>query len=154
MLFGKLAAADLPAGFGFDKFGLIVRKERQQLGGIPEGVPEGDAGAERPRKRQSPPDDNQPQRKRARATIRLERSDEEQTEDLASILRSLDDEFAENDRLSREHAWCAPIPHDRKVSTVEEFYKVFYDVRTMLIHTCMICYGKCAKAELEEIDWD
>jgi hypothetical protein len=27
--FQKLAASDLPAGFGFDKFGLIVRKEEE-----------------------------------------------------------------------------------------------------------------------------
>lgn len=39
------------------------------------------------------------------------------------------------------------------MSTVEEFYKAFHDIRTMPIHTCIICYRKFAKAELEEIDW-
>ncbi|KAF2175488.1 hypothetical protein K469DRAFT_724119 [Zopfia rhizophila CBS 207.26] len=97
---------------------------------------------------------HQPGSKRARTAVRRERSDEEQMEDLASVLRSLDEDFAEKERLSREQEWCVPVPHARKVSTVQEFYKAFHDARTLPIYTCMICYRKCAKAELEEIDWD
>ncbi|KAF1993896.1 hypothetical protein P154DRAFT_476817, partial [Amniculicola lignicola CBS 123094] len=74
-------------------------------------------------------------------------------EDLASVLRSLDDEFGEKERLSHGKVWCTPIPHDRKVSTVQEFYKAFHDTRTLPIHTCVNCYRKFGKAELEEVDW-
>jgi hypothetical protein len=74
-------------------------------------------------------------------------------EDLVSVLYSLDEEFAEKERLSREQAWCAPICLDRKVSTVQEFYKAFHDVSTLPIYTYMICYRKFGTAELEEIDW-
>ncbi|EJT68022.1 hypothetical protein GGTG_14400, partial [Gaeumannomyces tritici R3-111a-1] len=35
--FRKLVVADLPAGFGFDKFGLVVRKEEEQLGSVLKG---------------------------------------------------------------------------------------------------------------------
>lgn len=35
--FKKPADKKLPAGFGFDKFGLLVRKEQQQPGSVPEG---------------------------------------------------------------------------------------------------------------------
>ncbi|KAJ2899375.1 hypothetical protein MKZ38_003082 [Zalerion maritima] len=138
--FRKLVVTDLPAGFGFDKFGLVVRKEGQQPRGLG--------------KRQSPLNNNQPRPKRGRTVVRRERSGEEQMGDLASVLRSLDEEFAEKDRLSQEQAWCAPISNDRKVSTAQEFYKAFHDTRTLPIHTCIICYRKYAKAELEEIDWD
>lgn len=34
--FRKLDITDLPAGFGFDEFGLMVRKEQQQSGSVPE----------------------------------------------------------------------------------------------------------------------
>ncbi|EKG09157.1 hypothetical protein MPH_13841, partial [Macrophomina phaseolina MS6] len=105
-------------------------------------------------KRARPRSTDQPQSKHARTVVRRERSDEEQEGDLASVLRSLDEEFAEKERLSHGQAWCAPIPHARKVSTVQEFYKAFHDVRTLPIRTCMICYRKFAEAELEEIDWE
>jgi hypothetical protein len=39
----------------------------------------------------------------------------------ASVLRKLDEEFAKKERLSQKQVWCAPIPHNRKVSTVQEF---------------------------------
>ncbi|KAK3350357.1 hypothetical protein B0T25DRAFT_263977 [Lasiosphaeria hispida] len=35
--FRKLATADLPAGFGFDKFGLLIRAEEQRPGSVLEG---------------------------------------------------------------------------------------------------------------------
>jgi len=105
-------------------------------------------------KRPVPSSSDQPQPKRARTVVRRERSDEERNEVLASVLRSLDEEFAEKERLSQGQAWCAPISQAMKVSTVQEFYKAFHDVRTLPIHTCMICYRKVAEAELEEIDWE
>ncbi|KAM4062082.1 PIF1 protein [Hirsutella rhossiliensis] len=35
-----------------------------------------------------------------------------------------------------------PIPHDRKVSTVRDFYQAFHDASTLPIRTCMMCYRK------------
>lgn len=46
-------------------------------------------------------------------------------EDLRSVLSHLDEEFAAKERLSREQAWCTPVSHARKVSTVQGFYKAF-----------------------------
>ncbi|KAK4205911.1 hypothetical protein QBC37DRAFT_245950, partial [Rhypophila decipiens] len=64
--FSMLAATDLPAGFGFDKFGLLIRTEEQQPGSVMEGdlVAEGnvrelDQQTRGPRKRQSSPNNNQ-----------------------------------------------------------------------------------------------
>ena len=85
---------------------------------------------------------------------RLDRSDEEQMDDLASVLRSLDEEFAEKERLSHTHAWCTPIPQNRKVSTVEEFYKAFHDMSMLPTHTCVICYCKFGTSELQEVQWN
>lgn len=75
-------------------------------------------------------------------------------EELSSVLRVLDDEFNEKERLSQEQTWCTPIPLERKVATARDFYKAFHDVNTLPIHTCVICYGKYAKSELEEVSWD
>src|SRR2546429_4502067 len=92
--------------------------------------------------------------KRARAVVRRERSDDEQMEELAGVLRYLEEEFAEKERLSDRKAWCTPIPLDRKVSTVQEFYKAFHDRNTLPIHTCRICYRKFGRTELQEVGWD
>jgi len=75
-------------------------------------------------------------------------------EDLASVLRHLDEEFAEKQRLSEGQLWCTPIPDERKVSTVRSFYTAFHDNGTLPICTCAICYQKYARAELEELDWN
>lgn len=48
---------------------------------------------------------------------------------------------------------CA-IPDERKVSTVRSFYTAFHDSSTLPICTCAVCYQKCARAELEELDWN
>lgn len=69
------------------------------------------------------------------------------------MLRSLEEEFAERERLSRDQLWCTPISYKRKVSTVEQFYTAFHDKSTLPISTCMVCYRKFGKSELEEIDW-
>ena len=75
-------------------------------------------------------------------------------EELACILCSLNEEFAEKERLSHPEAWCTPIPYNRKVSTVEEFYKAFHDVSILLTYTYVIYYCKFGIAELQEIKWD
>ena len=81
---------------------------------------------------------DQQQARRRRTVIRRERCDEEQLGDIVSVLRALDEEFAEKERLSAGGEWCTPIPQARKVSTVQEFYKAFHDVRTLPIRTCML----------------
>jgi hypothetical protein len=93
------------------------------------------------------------QQRRKRAKV-VERSEDEQMEYLAHVLQPLEDEFAEKERLSHDHAWCAPIPLARKVSTVQKFYKAFHDKNTMPIYTCKICYLKFGQTELQEVGWD
>ncbi|PVH91108.1 hypothetical protein DM02DRAFT_369837 [Periconia macrospinosa] len=50
--------------------------------------------------------------------------------------------------------WCEPIPHHRKVSTVQRFYSAFHDPKTLPVYTCMICYRKFALTELKDADWE
>ena len=50
--------------------------------------------------------------------------------------------------------WCAPIPDEIKLSTVRSFYTAFHESKTLPICTCVICYQRCAGAELEELDWN
>lgn len=109
---------------------------------------------QRERKRQGPSSTGQPPSKRARTAVRQERSEEEQAQDLASVLGALDEEFAEKERLSREQAWCTPVPHGRKVKTVQAFYMAFHDKRTLPILACMFCYRKYSRGELEDVEWD
>ncbi|KAH6874287.1 hypothetical protein B0T10DRAFT_376985, partial [Thelonectria olida] len=92
--------------------------------------------------------------KRVRSSVRRERTEEERREDLASVLRYLDEEFAEKERLSHNREWCAPVPHERKVSTAQAFYRAFHDTETLPVWTCMVCYRKRGKAELEGVKWD
>ncbi|KAJ6437585.1 membrane protein [Purpureocillium lavendulum] len=75
-------------------------------------------------------------------------------EDLASALRSLEEDFATKERLSKDQTWCTPIPHERKVSTVRDFYQAFHDAGTLAIRTCMLCYRKRTGKELREIVWE
>jgi hypothetical protein len=98
--------------------------------------------------------DNVPNPKRTRTVVYSERTEDEQIENIASVLRYLDEEFAEKERLSHSQAWCDPIPQSRQVSTVQEFYKEFHDVTTMPIYTCMICYCKFSKVELKYVEWN
>ncbi|KAJ4224602.1 hypothetical protein NW757_014334 [Fusarium falciforme] len=98
--------------------------------------------------------DGQQPRKRARTAGRRERSESEQAHDLADIMRALEEEFAEKERLSHGQTWCTPVSHERKVKTVEEFYKAFHDARTLPILTCKFCYRKHSRDELEEVEWD
>ena len=98
--------------------------------------------------------DEQPAPKRKRAAAHRERDEEEQARDLASVLGALDEEFAEKERLSYGQEWCAPVPHERKVKTAQDFYKAFHETRTLPILTCMFCYRKHSRAELEDVEWD
>ncbi|KAH7111446.1 hypothetical protein EDB81DRAFT_953900 [Dactylonectria macrodidyma] len=97
---------------------------------------------------------NNPPRKKIRAGARRQRRRELQAEDLASVSRFLEDEFAVKESLSNEQTWCTPIPHERKVSTVRAFYKEFHDVDALPIRTCMQCYRKRTKKELRDVTWD
>ncbi|CVL08147.1 uncharacterized protein FMAN_14189 [Fusarium mangiferae] len=92
--------------------------------------------------------------KRTRTVGRQERSQSEEADDLADVLRVLEEEFTEKERLSDDQIWCLPVSHKRKVKTVEEFYKAFHDVRTLPVLTCMFCYRKHSRAELQYADWD
>ena len=51
-----------------------------------------------------------PPAKRARSGARKERTEQEWEEDVASVLRCLDEEFAEKERLSLDKEWCTPVP--------------------------------------------
>lgn len=97
---------------------------------------------------------DEPPRKQVRAGIRKQRRRELQAEDLASVLRFLEQDFALKESLSNEQTWCIPIPHERKVATVTDFYKAFQDATTLPIRTCALCYRKSAEKELKEVTWD
>ncbi|CAI6027519.1 unnamed protein product [Clonostachys chloroleuca] len=47
--------------------------------------------------------------KRARLGAHKERTEQEWEEDVASVLRCLDEEFAEKERLSLNREWCTPV---------------------------------------------
>ncbi|KJZ69552.1 hypothetical protein HIM_11065 [Hirsutella minnesotensis 3608] len=106
------------------------------------------------RKRIREPDRDQPPTKRGRGGRQRQRRSDLQAEDLASVLRYLEEEFAVKERLSNEQTWCIPVPHERKVSTVRRFYRAFHDVDTLPIQTCMLCYRKSTRKELRETAWD
>ncbi|EFY94377.2 ATP-dependent DNA helicase PIF1 [Metarhizium robertsii ARSEF 23] len=105
-------------------------------------------------KRSRHPGRDETPRKRNRGGTRGQRRQEFQTEDLASVLRYLEEEFAMKARLSHEKTWCTPIPHERKVSTVRDFYKAFHDASTLPTQTCMLCYRKRTKRELRQVNWE
>ncbi|KAH7302897.1 hypothetical protein B0I35DRAFT_517610, partial [Stachybotrys elegans] len=95
-----------------------------------------------------------PAAKKTRTTVRKERTEEEWKEDVASVLRCFDEEFDEKERLSYNREWCTPIPTEKKVATVQAFYKAFRDDGTLPLQTCLVCYRKFGKGELKEISWD
>jgi hypothetical protein len=71
--------------------------------------------------------------KRARSGVHKERTDDERKGDVASVLRWLDEEFAERERLFYSKEWCTPIPLERKVSTIQAFYRAFHDTNALPI---------------------
>lgn len=120
---------------------------------IARGLPKRRRGRGRPpRARPDTSGADEPPKKQIRAGTRRQRRRELQAEDLASVLRFLEDEFAVKESLSSEQTWCKPIPHERKVSTVRAFYKEFHDVDTLPIRTCMLCYRKRTKKRVERGD--
>lgn len=114
---------------------------------------EATAGHQDAKKRSGPVGvDSQRPSKRSRAGERWERSEAEQAQDLGSVLQALEEEFTEKERLSRQQNWCDPVTLERKVKTVQDFYNAFHDVRTLPIHTCMLCYRKYGVSELEDMN--
>ncbi|KAJ3530216.1 hypothetical protein NM208_g9424 [Fusarium decemcellulare] len=92
--------------------------------------------------------------KRARNAGREEKTDAERERDVVAVLQALEDEFGEKERLSHRQEWCKPVPHERKVETVQNFYKAFHNVATLPILTCMFCYRKYGAAELGDVEWE
>ncbi|KID81370.1 arrestin domain-containing protein [Metarhizium guizhouense ARSEF 977] len=114
----------------------------------------GTTGDARQGKRSCYPSPEEPPRKQIRVEPRGRRRRELQAEDLASVSRYLEEEFAVKESLSNEKTWCTPIPHDRKVSTVRDFYKAFHDASTLPIRTCVVCYRKRTERELRQVKWE
>ncbi|KAF1807904.1 hypothetical protein P152DRAFT_469266 [Eremomyces bilateralis CBS 781.70] len=119
------------------------RSPRPRRTGTPMATSSSDVAgdAEHGRRRSGPGIPRESPSKRVRRADRPEWSKEEQRRELDSVMRGLDNEFAEKERLSHDRAWCARIPTRTKVNTVQEFYKAFHDVNTLPILTCMLCYG-------------
>ncbi|KNB18529.1 hypothetical protein FOXG_15932 [Fusarium oxysporum f. sp. lycopersici 4287] len=65
------------------------------------------------------------------AEERQERGESKQVQDLANVLGVLEEDFAEKERLFDDQIWYMPMSHERKAKMVEEFYKAFYDMRTL-----------------------
>ncbi len=53
-----------------------------------------------------------------------------------------------------DQTWCTPIPLERKVSTVRDFYQAFHDASTLPIQTCTVCYRKSMEKELRQVAWE
>lgn len=66
------------------------------------GAPPAGPSRQPGQKRTGPGSTDQPAPKRTRIVVRRARDEEEQAQDLASVLRALDEEFAEKERLSYE----------------------------------------------------
>ncbi|XP_044717892.1 PIF1-like helicase domain-containing protein [Hirsutella rhossiliensis] len=96
----------------------------------------------------------QTEAKRSRGVRIRPRPREVQAEDLADVLRGLEEEFEAGERLADERAWCAPVPREREVRTVQRFYRAFHDAGTLPIATCTLCYRKQARVELREMAWE
>ncbi len=98
--------------------------------------------------------DEGPPGKRPRTNVRGAWTAIEQADAVASIMRHLEEQHTLSERLSREQAWCVPIPHERKVSTARDFYQAYHDRTTLPIHTCLVCYRKRAERELRRVAWE
>jgi hypothetical protein len=114
----------------------------------------GRSSRQRGRKRAGPTATEGPAPKRTRNADRRERTAAERAQDVASVLQALEAEFEEKERLSHGQEWCEPVPHERKIKTVQNFYKAFHDVETLPILTCMFCYRKYGAVELEDVEWE
>ncbi|PVH90595.1 hypothetical protein DM02DRAFT_636705 [Periconia macrospinosa] len=61
--------------------------------------------------------EEQSQKRARRASPSAERN-ASRGEEVAAIMRALEEEFEEKERQSHGRLWCDPIPHERKVATV------------------------------------
>lgn len=46
------------------------------------------------------------------------------------------------------------MPYERKVKTVQNFYKALHDMKTLPTLTCLLCYRRYGGVELEDVGWD
>ncbi|KAJ6437671.1 hypothetical protein O9K51_09878 [Purpureocillium lavendulum] len=141
----------LPVGDGGEEVDVEASEEPHHPSG--ESIT-GTRQAQRRQKRPGIPSRDERPRKQVRSGIGRPRRQELLAEDLASALRFLDEDFAVKEKLSNEKTWCMPIPHERKVSTVRDFYQAFHDMNTLPIRTCRLCYRKRTRTELVDITWD
>jgi hypothetical protein len=79
---------------------------------------------------------------------------EEQTQAFKRAIKYLEDEFTEKERISYTKNWRKPVPRERNISTVMDFYQAFHNMDTLPIHTCMICYQKISTMEMKELSWE
>ncbi|KAH8670735.1 hypothetical protein BGZ61DRAFT_483079 [Ilyonectria robusta] len=79
---------------------------------------------------------------------------EEQTQAFKRAIKHLEDEFTEKERISYTKDWRKPVPRERNISTVMDFYQAFHNMDTLPIHTCMICYQKISMMEIKELSWE
>ncbi|KAF4469092.1 arrestin domain-containing [Fusarium albosuccineum] len=100
-------------------------------------------------------DEHGPEQTNRRNRRRVENSNfRGQTEALERAIGRLEDEFTEKERISFTGDWCKPVPRERNISTVMDFYQAFHNTDTLPIHTCMICYRKISAMELKELSWE
>lgn len=45
------------------------------------------------------------------------------------------------------------MPYERKVKTVQNFYKALHDMKTLPTLTCLLCYRRYGGVELEDVGW-
>ncbi|KAI5459497.1 hypothetical protein BGZ63DRAFT_466126 [Mariannaea sp. PMI_226] len=83
----------------------------------------------------------------------VERSMEQQIEDVNKVLTTIEMRFSEKQHLSEAGRWCQPITQAMQVFTVQNFYNAFTDTKTLPIQRCMACYKKVALAELVSVAW-
>lgn len=74
------------------------------------------------------------------------------TEEIASIMQTMEADFDDKKRESYGRLWCDPVSHERKIATVQEFYTAFHELKTLPIQTCVICYRKFASVDLRAMD--
>ncbi|KJZ69058.1 hypothetical protein HIM_11554 [Hirsutella minnesotensis 3608] len=94
-------------------------------------------------KRKRDPSSGQAGRKQARVGGKTPRSQRMQAEDLADVLRHLEDEFEAGERLADEQGWCAPVPRERQHAYPDEL-KDLTPVEEKLI-SLNSCYGFVTK---------
>lgn len=125
--------------------GPLPGKKRGRRRDVASGREAGEGAAE---------DSHRRKRRCCRSRDRSETRADLQVDSLAAALHFLEEEHAVKESLSTGQTWCTPIPHERKVSTVRDFYKSFHDPSTLPILTCMVCYRKHTQQELSQVPWE